>query len=78
MAVKARLAAMKKEVNKEEAQIMESFIQMVNDHWHKASPSKRASLPDLAAKYGLPVKLAGKWKDDNLLSCIAVAAFRAL
>ena len=70
------LQDVKREIKEEESKVIDEFIQAVKEHWSKTSPSKRASLPDLAAKYGMPVKYAGKWKEDNLITCIAVAAFR--
>ena len=70
------LQEVKREIKEEESKVIDEFIQAVKEQWQKAPPAKRASLPDLAAKYGMPVKYAGKWKDDNLITCIAVAAFR--
>ena len=72
------MQSIKHEISEEESTILDKFIRMTTDQWKKSSTAKRASLPDLAAKYGLPVKYAGKWKEENLLMCIAVAAFRTL
>jgi hypothetical protein len=39
--------------------------------------TERPSLPDLAAKYGLPVKIAAEASNDDILTMIGAVTFAA-
>jgi hypothetical protein len=73
--VRAWMKEYKKKLSKEDNAKLDQFVQSVSNKYNEASAATKPSLPDVAAKWGLPVALAAKISEDSLLQIIAMAAF---
>ena len=71
------VTAVKKTLSPEKAQQLDQHVGLIQASFHKLLKPQKPQLPDLAAKYGLPVSLASKLDEKNLLHVVAVASFLA-
>ena len=76
--IKKWMDSVRHELSEEQQVELSSFIELVSKDWQNSNSVKRPNLKDVAAQWGLPVTYAAKWKEQNLLTVIAVAAFKTI